>query len=148
MGFLTKICSLCGASIFSLAGNSLQDGCYCKQCKAKLSPFFTHQKNLTVSDIRNQLERREANEQLWRQFVATKTIGSHSKLLIDENSGHFVLLAPQKAEDSTPDVILFSQLLNCSVEITEEKTEVKYRDFNDKLKSYAPPYYAYSYDFF
>ena len=45
-------------------------------------------------------------------------------------------------------MIQFSQLVDCSVEITEEKTEVKYKDFNDNLKSFAPPYYAYSYDFF
>lgn len=148
MGFLTKVCSLCGASVFSLGGNSLKDGCYCKQCKTKLSPFFIHQKTLTVSDMRVQLEKRKANEQLWKKFVATKTIGSQPKLLIDENSCQFVLLTSQKVGITTPDVIHFSQLLDCSVEITEEKTEVKYKDFSDNLKSFAPPYYACSYDFF
>ena len=148
MGFLTKACSLCGASVFSLGGNSLKDGCYCKQCKAKLSPFFTHQKTLTVSDISNQLEKRKANELLWKQFVTTKTIGNQPKLLIDGNRCQFALLTSQKVGGPTPDVIQFSQLVDCSVEITEEKAEVKYKDFNDKLKSFAPPYYACSYDFF
>ena len=148
MGFLTKVCSLCGANVFALGGYSLKDGCYCKQCKTNLSPFFTHQKALTVSDMRDQLEKRKANEQLWKKFVASKTIGSQPKLLIDENSCQFVLLTSKKVGSITPDVIQFSQLLDCSVEIIEEKTEVKYKDFNDNLKSFAPPYYAYSYDFF
>ena len=148
MGFLTKACSLCGASIFSLGGNSLQDGYYCKQCKAKLSPFFIHQKALTVSDMLDQLEKRKVNEQLWQKFVPSKTIGIQPKLLIDENSWQFVLLTSPKVRSATPDVIHFSQFLDCSVEIAEEKTEVKYKDFNDNLKSFAPPYYAYSYDFF
>ena len=36
----------------------------------------------------------------------------------------------------------------CYICIVEEKEEVRYKDFNDKLKSFSPPYYAYSYDFF
>ena len=48
----------------------------------------------------------------------------------------------------TPDVIHFSQLTDCSVEIVEEKKEVQYKDFSDNLRSFAPPYYACSYDFY
>lgn len=147
MGFLTKICSLCGESVFALGGNSLKDGCYCKHCKAKLSPFFIHERTLTVADIRDQLEKRKINEQLFTQFAPTKTIGNQPKLLIDGNNRQFVLLTFQKDESSTPDVIHFSQFTDCSIEIVEAKAEVKYKDFNNNLKSFAPPYYAYSYDF-
>ena len=77
MGFLTKACSLCGVRVFSLGGNSLKDGCYCKQCKTKLSPFFTHQKTLTVSDIREQLEKRKANE----QFIVQRAVCYVAKIV-------------------------------------------------------------------
>lgn len=147
MGFLTKTCSFCGANTFILGGNSLKDGCYCKHCKNKLSPFFIYRKTLTVNDIRDQLERRKKNEQLFARFIPTKTIGDFPKLLVDENNSQFVLLTSQTDANSIPDVINFSELVNCSVEIVEEKTEVKYKDFNNNLKSFAPPYYAYSYDF-
>jgi hypothetical protein len=149
MGFLTKACSICGASLFALGGYSLKDGCYCKRCKTQLSPFFIHEKVLTVDSIRDQLAKRAKNEQLFAQLISTKTIGNYPKLLIDENSGQFaVLLTPQKNGNPTPDVISFSQLADCSIEIKEKKTEVKYKDYNDNLKSFAPPYYAYSFDFF
>ena len=149
MGFLKKQCSLCNANIFVLAGNSLADGCYCNQCKKKLSPFFVHKNTLTVSAIRNQIEARKNNVQLYRSFVPTKSIGKHSRLLIDESNHQFVVLsALHKDDDQVPDVINISQLIDCSVEIAEEKTEVKYKDFQDNVKSFSPPYYAYSYDFF
>ena len=149
MGFLTKSCSLCGTNVFALGGNALKDGCYCKSCKEKLSPLFVHQKTLTVKDIRNQLEERSKNELLFAQFVPTKTIGNLPRLLVDEKRNQFVvLLTSQKKGSQIPDVINFRQLLDCSIEIDERKTEVKYKDYNDNLKSFSPPYYAYSYDFF
>ena len=149
MGFLTKSCSLCGSNIFALGGYSLKDGCYCKHCKAKLSPFFTHEKTLTINDIQNQLKQRSKNEEQFAKLVPTKTIGNNPKLLIDENSGQFaVLFAATKHRTHTPDVINVSQLTDCTVEINESKNEVKYKDFQDNLKSFSPPYYAYSYDFF
>lgn len=149
MGFLTKICSLCGANIFALGANSLKDGCYCKHCKTKLSPFFIHQNTLTVNDMRDQLEKRKKNEQFFTLFVPTKTIGNQPKLLIDENNSQFVVLLTSRGDrNPTPDVINFSQLADCSIEIEEDRTEVQYKDFNNNLKSFSPPYYAYSYNFF
>lgn len=149
MGFLTKICSFCNTSIFAFGGYALADGCYCKQCKAKLSPFFIHNKTLTINELRDQLEKRKSNEQAFATFILTKSIGNQPQLLIDEVNGQFyILLTSQKSDSSTPDVINFAQIVDCSIDITEEKTEVKYKDFNDNLKSFSPPYYAYSFDFF
>ena len=149
MGLLTKQCSLCNAKIFALAGNLLVDGCYCNQCKKKLSPFFIHKNTLTVSDLRQQIEERKSSEQLFRSFVPTKSVGKQSQLLIDESSGRFVVLSSlHKDGGQTPDVMSISQLIDCSVEIIEDKAEVKYKDFQNNIKSFSPPYYAYSYDFF
>lgn len=149
MSFFTKTCSICGNNIFALGGNSLLDGCYCKHCKTRLSPLFTHQNKLTVNDIMYQLEMRQKNEKLFAQFAPTKTIGDQVKILINESNHQFVVLLPsQKNSYTTPDVISFSQLRDCSIEIEEQKNEVLYEDFRDDLKSFSPPYYAYSYDFF
>lgn len=149
MGILTKTCSFCNATIFSLKSNYLKDGCYCKQCKTKLSPFFIHQKTYTINDIRKQLECRKRNEQLFVLFNPTKTIGDYPRLQIDEINHQFaVVLTSHGTGMSTPDVIDFSQLTDCSVDIVEEKHEVKYKDFSDNLKSFSPPYYAYAYDFY
>ena len=149
MGFLSKQCSICNANMFALAGNTLADGCYCKKCKEKLSPFFIHKNTFTVNDLRKQIEERKNNEQLFRNFVPTISIGKQSRLLIDELSGQFVVLsALHKDGGQTPDVMSISKLKDCSIEIVEEKKEVKYKDFQNNIKSFSPPYYAYSYDFF
>ena len=125
------------------------DGCYCKECSKILSPFFIHKNTLTVNDLRKQIEERKNSEKLFRSFVPTVSIGKQSKLLIDESSNLFVVLSTLHNDGKqTPDVMNISQLTDCSIDIVEEKTEVKYKDFQNKTKSFSPPYYAYSYDFF
>jgi hypothetical protein len=54
MGFLGKLfekkeCSICGGPIGLMGNKKLEDGNMCKDCAAKLSPFFSERKNSTVS---------------------------------------------------------------------------------------------------
>ena len=60
--FEKKICDFCGSEIGLLGNRKLEDGNMCKQCAAKLSPWFSDRRSSTVADIRKQLEYREANK--------------------------------------------------------------------------------------
>ena len=54
MGFWGKLfekkeCSICGGPIGLMGNKKLEDGNMCKDCAAKLSPFFSERKNSTIS---------------------------------------------------------------------------------------------------
>ncbi|MBQ4253374.1 MAG: DUF4428 domain-containing protein, partial [Erysipelotrichaceae bacterium] len=64
--FDAKYCDICGEKIGLLGNRKLDDGNMCKNCAAKLSPFFTGRKRTSVADIKKQLAYREENA---RQLV-------------------------------------------------------------------------------
>ena len=56
MGFFDKkYCDVCGEKIGLLGNRKLEDGNLCKDCAAKLSPFFSERKSSTVEEIKQQL---------------------------------------------------------------------------------------------
>ena len=57
--FDKKYCDVCGEKIGLLGNRKLEDGNLCKDCAAKLSPFFSGRKNATVEEIKAQLAYRE-----------------------------------------------------------------------------------------
>ena len=60
MGFFDKkYCDVCGEKIGLLGNRKLEDGNLCKDCAAKLSPFFSERKSSTVDEIKKQLAYRE-----------------------------------------------------------------------------------------
>lgn len=61
--FDKKYCDICGEKIGLLGNRKLSDGNLCKDCAAKLSPWFTERKQSTVEEIREQLRLREENRQ-------------------------------------------------------------------------------------
>ena len=60
--FKKKNCDICGGEIGLLGNRKLEDGNLCKDCAAKLSPWFDGRRHSTVEEIRKQLELREANK--------------------------------------------------------------------------------------
>ena len=46
--FDKKYCDICGEKIGLLGNRKLEDGNLCKNCAAKLSPWFTERKQSTV----------------------------------------------------------------------------------------------------
>ena len=66
--FDKKYCDICGEKIGLLGNRKLEDGNLCKNCAAKLSPFFSERRRSTVEDIKRQLAYREENEKLVRDF--------------------------------------------------------------------------------
>lgn len=146
--FETKYCSICGKPIAVLGNKKLKDGNCCKECEALLSPFFTGRKQATVAEIQYQLVCRKKNTERLQAFCPSRTIGGNTKVLVDEGKGQFLVAFSKNFRSENVDVIDCSNITDCSVDIVESRNEIKYRDSNDNIKSFNPPCYAYSYDFF
>ena len=73
--FEKKECSICGGEIGLLGNRKLEDGNMCKDCAAKLSPWFSDRRNSTVQEITEQLQYREQNQEELRSFRAARSKG-------------------------------------------------------------------------
>jgi len=145
--FDKKFCSVCGNQIKFLGNVKLEDGNLCKECSAKLSPWFNERRRSTVEDIKAQLAYREENKAAVAQFHTTRSFGSDMKLLLDEDAGKFIVTRARNLADANPDVLDFSQITGCELNITEDKSEERTQDKDGHSVSYNPPRYNYSYDF-
>lgn len=146
--FDKKECSICGGEIGLLGNRKLEDGNLCKSCAAKLSPWFSDRRQSTVAEIQEQLSYREANQERVAAFRTTRTLGEHTKVLLDEDAGLFMVTAAKNLEEANPDVLSFSDVTGCKLDIDEQKTEIEYRDNEGERHSFNPKRYAYSYDFY
>lgn len=145
--FDKKYCSICGDKIGLLGNRKLEDGNLCKNCAAKLSPFFSERRSSTVEDIKAQLQYREENKDAVRAFHTTRTLGTSTKLLLDEDNRKFIVTRARNLEEANPDVMEFSQVTGVDLDISEDRDEAKRKDNEGKMVSYIPPRYTYGYDF-
>ena len=153
MGFFSKLfekkeCAICGGEIGLLGNRKLEDGNMCKECAAKLSPWFSECRQSTVAEIQAQLAYREANQERVAAFRTTRTLGERTKVLLDEDSGLFMVTSAKNLEEANPDVLSFSDVTGCRLDIDESKTEIEYRDAEGNRQSFNPRRYACSYDFY
>jgi len=153
MGFFGKLfdkkeCSICGGEIGLLGNRKLEDGNLCKSCANKLSVWFDDRRHSTVEQIRAQLEYREANRGKVAAFRVTRTLGEGTKLLLDEDAGCFVVTEARDLAVDNPDVLAFSDVTGCILDIDEDRTELMKEDQDGKEISYTPPRYVYEYDFY
>ena len=146
--FEKKECSICGGEIGLLGNRKLEDGNMCKNCAAKLSPWFSDRRQSTVDEIKEQLDYREANREKVASFRITRTLGERTKVLLDEDAGLFMFTAAKNLEEANPDVLSFSDVTGCKLDIDESRTEIEYEDKDGERKSFNPRRYAYSYDFY
>ena len=147
--FEPRYCNICGKELSLMnAKQKLRDGLCCKNCAKKLSPFFHKPEYATVEEIKYQIACREKNNEKVQHFNATRVIGVDTKVIIDEDKGQFVISNTKFFKGENPDVIDFADVINCFVDTTEKRTEIKYLDSLDNVKSFVPPCYAYSYDFY
>lgn len=144
--FKKKSCSICGGEIGLLGNRKLEDGNLCKDCAKKLSPFFSDRRRSTVEEIREQLEYREANKEKVAAFNTTRTLGSDTKVLLDEDAQLFLVTASSRWREDNPDVMEFSQVTGCNTEVRESRTEIMWEDEEGNTKSYEPPRYDSDYD--
>lgn len=145
--FDKKYCDICGEKIGLLGNRKLEDGNLCKDCAKKLSPWFSERRNSTVSEIKEQLAYREKNQERASQFRTTRSYGEDWKLLLDEEHRWFTVTRARDLADANPDILDYTALTGCRVDIDESRTEQMREDADGKEVSYVPPRYEYSYDF-
>lgn len=145
--FDKKECSICGNEIGLLGNRKLEDGNMCKECAAKLSPWFSDRRSSTVAQIEEQLAYREENKKAVEAFNVTLSLGTNMKVLMDEDAGKFMVTRERNIKDANPDVLDFSQVTGCILDIEEHQREETRKDNEGNEVSYRPPRYFYSYDF-
>lgn len=136
--FEKKQCSICGSDIGLLGNRKLEDGNCCKACAAKLSPWFSERRQSTVEDIKAQLEYREANQDQVAAFHATRTLGESTKVILDEDAGKFLVTSARNWQSANPDVLSFSDVTGCNLDIDEDRTEIEYKDREGTVRASAP----------
>ena len=149
--FDKKYCDFCGDKIGLIGNRKLEDGNMCKDCAKKLSPFCDDRRHSTVEHIKAHLQYREQNAVALKSFTPTLVLGENTKFYIDNNSRTFVVSKYSQGSDKwfeeNPDVIPFSQVTGCGLDIDEDQDEIYTRDREGNQVSYNPPKYEYRYDF-
>ena len=145
--FDKKYCDICGEKIGLLGNQELEDGNLCKDCAKQLSPWFSDRRRSTVEDIKRQLAYREENRGRASQFRTTRSYGEDCKVLLDEEHRWLTVTRARDLADANPDILDYTALTGCRVDIDESRTEQKREGPDDKEVSYNPPRYEYSYDF-
>lgn len=147
--FEKKTCAICGGEIGLLGNRKLEDGNMCKKCASQLSPWFSDRRSSTVAQIEEQLAYREANKAAVAAFNTTLVLGRDMKIYLDEDAKKFMVTRGGKnMAEENPDVIDFTQVTGCDLDIREDKTEEMREDKDGNSVSYNPPRYTYSYDFY
>lgn len=150
--FDKKYCDICGEKIGLLGNRKLEDGNLCKDCAKKLSPWFSERRSSTVAEIKGQLDWREANQERASRFRITRSFGEKTKLLLDENQRWFTVTRAKNPAEDNSDVLDFSVITGCRMDIDETRNELKHeskdREGKTVRKSYDPPRYEYYYDFY
>ncbi len=145
--FDKKECSFCDNEIGLFGNRKLEDGNMCKECAKKLSPWFSDRRSSTVAQIEEQLAYREENKKAVEAFNVTLSLGTDMKVLMDEDAGKFMVTRERNLMEANPDVLDFSQVTGCILDIDEHQTEEMREDNEGNQVSFHPPRYFYSYDF-
>ena len=145
--FDKKFCSICNDKIGLLGNRKLEDGNLCKNCAGKLSPWFSERRHSTVEDIKGQLAYREANKEAVAAFHTTRTLGNNTKVLLDEDAKKFMVTSARDLAAANPDILSYSDVTGCQLDVDETKTELKQKNSEGKEVSFNPPRYSYDYDF-
>ena len=155
MGFFKKLfekkeCSICGGEIGLLGNRKLEDGNCCKECAAKLSPWFDDRRHSTVEQIRAQLAYREENRAALDTFRPTLSFGDYYTLRAELQQGvpsRFVVERSNYKEENA-DLISFKDVTSFEIDIDEYEREIKHKNSEGEEVSYKPPRYEYNFDFF
>lgn len=149
--FKKKDCEICGGEIGLLGNRKLEDGDCCKNCAAKLSPWFDERRHSTVAQIKEQLAYREQNEAALASFKPIKIIGENYKMFVEyegQNPSRFLVTRFDLMTQGNPDIVPFTNVMNCEVDIRDTRTEEKRRTDAGEYVSYNPPRYKFRYDFY
>ena len=145
--FDKKFCDVCGEKIGLLGNRKLEDGNLCKNCAAKLSPFFSERRQSTVAEIKEQLAYREQNRANLAGFQPNRTLGNNTKVYVDDRSRTFVVSRKSDFRAENADLISLDMVSSVRYDVEEHRTEVYKEDSEGHRVSYTPPRYEYSYEF-
>lgn len=146
--FSKKYCDICGDKIGFLGNRKLEDGNMCKNCAGKLSPWFSERRHSNLEEIKAQLAYREENKAKVAEFRVTRSIGEDMKVLIDEGARKFMVTGASDIGAANPDVLDFSDLRSCRLDIDESREELTKEDSEGNVIHYNPRRYKYSYVFY
>ncbi len=145
--FDKKVCSVCSGEIGLLGNRKLEDGNLCKNCAKKLSYWFDDRRHSTVDEIKAQLVYREENQKKVDAFNITRSFGRDTQIVLDEDKQQLAVVRTNNMRSENPDVLDFSQITGCDLDISEDRSE-EMRTLDDgKEVSYNPPRYTWEYDF-
>ncbi|MBR6706910.1 MAG: DUF4428 domain-containing protein [Clostridia bacterium] len=146
--FDKKFCDICGAKIGLLGNRKLEDGNLCKDCAAKLSPFFSERRDSTVAQIRDQLAWRERNKALVAEFHCDRAFGEGStRLRVDDSARRFAVCSSRDLEGGNPDILSLDDVTSAEVRINERHNQIEHRDESGKMVPDDPPRTRWSFDF-
>ncbi len=145
--FEKKYCDICGEKIGLLGNRKLEDGNLCKDCAKKLSPWFDERRHSTLEQIKAQLAYREENRKNVEAFHTTRSFGHRYPVCLDEDNQKFLVARTGNLLSENPDVLDYSQVTGCDLDVRESRTEVKRKGSDGQEVSYNPPRYRYQYDF-
>ncbi len=145
--FDKKDCAICGGEIGLLGNRKLADGNLCKNCASKLSPWMTDRRESTVEEIRAHLNYREQNARIVPTLQPNVVFGANTKVYIDQAARKFFVTSSTNWHQQNPDVIDINQVIDCRVDVKEDRSEVYRRDQQGHNVSYNPPRYKYEYRF-
>ena len=114
-----KQCSICGNEIGLLGNRKLEDGNMCKECAAKLSPWFSDRRNSTVAEIEEQLAYREENKKALESFHPDEEFGNSEKLFVDTAAKKFAFAANGDWQGTESDILDFAQVTRVETDIEE-----------------------------
>ena len=145
--FDKKNCDICGKQIGLLGNRKLADGNCCKDCAAKLSPYFHERKQSTVEDIKKQLAYRAQNLTNLDKFMSTATVGNHRKVVLDEVNKRFVVTPGTDLKKYNPDILEYSMVKELQINVSEDAEEIYDTDKDGNEVSFEPAKYEYEYRF-
>ena len=148
--FEKKFCDICGQKIGLFSNNDLSDGHMCDDCADQLSPWCTEYEELSIQDIKDQLEYREENKKAVADFAKSREIGEMMKVILDEDAGTFMVTEAEDEDElaeESPDVISFDDVTECNLYVDDEKEEIFWIDDEGNDVSYDPKRYDYSFEF-
>lgn len=155
--FSKETCAICGKEAGLTSKREVADGFICKDCEAKLSPWFQARKESSVEQIRAQLAAREQNRAALSGFTISRSFGDQGAFFFDDARRSFCALADASTGglfdskritdvagliEANPDIISFDQVRSVRVDIDEIRNEVKH-SVDGKQESYSPKHWRY-----
>ncbi|MBR3999035.1 MAG: hypothetical protein IKI93_11910, partial [Clostridia bacterium] len=89
--------------------------------------------------------------ELKSSFKPTKTLGDYYKMYVMYENGcpsRFVVSSAANYVEANADIIRFTDVVSCNVDIRDSRTEMKRLNENNERVSYVPPRYEFSYEFY